>query len=126
MVAEIRYSPLYPKQVASCRYILINSAVMPTPGLTYSPVVINKPNFCRLVIRAAKQGILISHIGYPQTAEFISRLTGAVIPVNRDPAVAQRGDVLLICKLTYRVGDPVTKGRPVDAADFVFWACEVG
>lgn len=124
MQIDIKPIP-YPRRLVR-RYLLVNSAVMPTPGLTYYPTVLERPAFCSMVMRAAKQGVLISHIGYPQTAEFISQLTGVVIPVNRDPVVAQRGDVLLICKLTYRVGDPVTKGRPVDAADFVFWACEVG
>lgn len=123
---QIDIKPIsYPRRLTR-RYLLVNSAVMPTPGLNYYPTVLARPDFCSMVLRAAKRDALISHIGYPQTAEFISQLTGVVIPVNRDPAVAQRGDVLLICKLTYRVGDPVTKGRPVDAADFVFWACEVG
>lgn len=123
---QINIKPIPYSRHLTRRYLLVNSAVMPTPGLAYYPSVLERPTFCAMVMRAAKQGALISHIGYPQTAEFISQLTGVVIPVSRDPAVAQRGDVLLICKLTYRVGDPVTKGQPVDAADFVFWACEVG
>lgn len=123
-----RVFPLYsspPVITEIPRYVLVNSSMMPTVERVYAPVEVKANQFVKFVQDGAKLGRLISYIGYPQTADFLTKLTGVEIPVNREPAVVARGDLMLICKLAYRVPDPNTKGQAVHWDDFVFWICDV-
>ncbi len=123
-----RVFPLYspaPVVAEIPRYVLINAAMMPTVGRVYAPVEVKAHQFAKFVQDGAQLGRLISYIGYPETADFLTKLTGVEIPVNRKPASVERGDLMLICKLDYRVPDPNTKGQAVNQNNFIFWICDV-
>ena len=97
---------------------LLNSAMMPRHGwYDYRPC--QSDTFVTAVKNAHAAGALRSYIGYEQTAKMIEDMTGVPIPVSREQTPVNVGDMLLICKLAYRVGDPKTKGQPMPA-DFEF------
>lgn len=99
--------------------ILMNSAMMPQPG-QYRMYRIDRNNFAGRLREAHGTGVLVSYIGYQQTAEFITKITGVPVEVNRTETKLQDGDFILVCKLKYRV-DARTKGAPVDEDDFEFF-----
>lgn len=101
---------------------LMNSAIMPKQG-KYDLFKLFEAEFVQHVQEAHKQGRLTSYIGYEQTAQFIERLTGVPVKVNRDATTIQSGDIMLICKLKYRVKGPDTKGLSVDENDFEYFIC---
>lgn len=101
---------------------LMNSAMMPAPG-NYRLREVDVTEFAQAVNRAQAAGALESYVGYPQTADLIARLSGVPILVSREQTPVFDGDVLLICRLRYRVADPKTKGEPV-AEDFQYFICE--
>ena len=86
------------------RYIL-NSAVITAPG-TYRYQLITLDEL-REWIHAGRYE---STIGYEETAEALSLLTGEKIPVNRRLIEMEVGDEALVFRLTKRVQDPRRKG----------------
>lgn len=104
------------------KHLLLNSAMMPAPG-NYSLRELSAADFGSAVKAAYLDDTLVSYIGYQQTADLISDLASVPIPLNRAETHVANGDVLLIARLKYRVGDPVTKGAPVDADAFAFYYC---
>lgn len=62
-----------------------------------------------------------SYIGYPQTAEYMSKVLGVNVEVNREEMQLKDGDMMLVCKLKYRVKDPTTKGQEVSEDDFEWY-----
>jgi hypothetical protein len=98
---------------------LLNSAMMPAPGI-YKAESIAKDEFVHLVQQAHAEGSLESYIGYPQNVELIKQWTGVEVPLNRAQTTVEDGDVLLVMRLKYRVGNPAMKGAKVDARDFEF------
>lgn len=108
----------FPRRAVVIR--LMNSAVMPAEG-TYRLRRLTPEAFGRVVRDAHESGVLRSYVGYPQTADMIACLAGVPIPVSRDSTQVEP-DVLLIARLRYRV-DPGSKGAPVDAGSFEFFAC---
>jgi len=99
---------------------LLNSSIMPEPGV-YELHMLNEHEFAVWVKVADKYGRLKSYIGYPQTAKHIQKLSGIKVAVSREPVVGLAdGDVLLICKLKYRIKDPATKGSKVDETEFEY------
>ena len=99
---------------------LLNSAIMPVPG-DYSLREITSSDFADAVRTTEATGNLVSYIGYEQTAQFITALTGVAIPISREACALEDGDTLLICRLRYRVANPATKGVPVSEDDFEFF-----
>ena len=100
------------------RYIL-NSAVITTPGYynyTIVPVLYMK--------NWLEDSPYTSTIGYAETAEALSLLTGHNIPVNRVQIKMQTGDEALIFRLTCRLEDVRQKGKLTPA--FILANCEVG
>jgi hypothetical protein len=97
---------------------LMNSAMMPDFG-GYEYRQLTPDEFGRVVAAAHAANTLRAYIGYEQTAQLVERLSGVPIPVSREQTPVEDGDVLLIAKLAYRLGDPKAKGQPV-AEDFVF------
>lgn len=83
---------------------LMNSAMMPAPGV-YMTEEISREKFCFLLREAEEAGTLQSFVGYPATAAHIEAISGVKVAVTRDPATVKRGDVLLICRLRYRLPD---------------------
>jgi len=90
------------------RRILLNAAMIPEPG-TWRYTLID-PFEAR---KWLQDFTWESYIGYPQTAEYLTRLAGRPIPLNRAKVENLRpGDEALVCRLRYRVADPATKGQP--------------
>jgi hypothetical protein len=68
-----------------------------------------------------------STIGYPETAEALSKISQIQIPVNRKVITMQPGDEALVFRLVFPQGyrpDPSQKG--VMGQDFVLKNCEIG
>lgn len=99
---------------------LMNSAMMPNVG-TYKLKSITKDAFIAVLQSTTE---IESSIGYQATADFISKISGVNIPVNRNQTIVENGDTLLICKLKYRVQNPSDKGVfvPTDD-DYEFFIC---
>lgn len=109
---------------------LMNSAMMPTPGLTYRLRAVSRSEFSRAVGDAVTRGQVVSAIGYEATAAHIGRVTGYVPALSRSEVSVSPGDMMLICKLKYRVSDPRMKADPraqaaVSDDDFEYFICEV-
>jgi len=99
------------------RLILMNSAVITKNG-TYVAREIT-PDEARDIVRKFQElGEIISYVGYEQTAEYMARTLGIDVPLNRGQVDLQKGDIMLVCKLKYRVANPATKGAPVREDDF--------
>lgn len=102
------------------RLILMNSTVMPCEG-TYRAK--------RITEQEAKDVALTlfpfpveSYIGYPETADYVAKVLGIGVPVNRGQAELKNGDVVLVCKLKYRVRDPSQKGKlQPEEKDYEWW-----
>lgn len=105
------------------KYRLLNSAMMPQPG-KYHLRSIPADTFAWMVRQASEKNRLESYVGYPQTADYIAKLSGVPITVSRQQATVKSGDILLICRLAYRPDNPAGKGKPVDEADFEFFYAE--
>lgn len=90
--------------VGEARFRLMNSAVMPYPG-RYEVTRTTPEEFGRLVRSAHQSGRLASTIGYQATADLIEVLSGVRVRPNREMTTLEDGDVLLICKLNYRLRD---------------------
>ena len=101
------------------RYIL-NSAVITTAG---------KYEYCLISIAEAKAwiaaGPYLSTIGYQETCDALSALTGERVVCNRRQIAMQNGDEALVFRLTVRLADPALKGRISDP-DFIRANSEIG
>ena len=90
--------------------ILLNSAMMPDEGL-YILQRVSREFFAELVADAHRRGELRSYVGYAETAQHIERISGVPIEVNRSTTQLPEQALIAICKLSYRVVDPSTKGK---------------
>jgi len=86
------------------RYLL-NSAVITSAGL-YEYRLITAEEAAEWIRRGGWE----SRIGYPQTAEWIERLSGVRPPLSREASPMGAGDEALVVRLRYRVADPGQKG----------------
>jgi len=97
------------------RYLL-NSAVITSEGVYEYRLV--SPTEAREWLRA---GGWESRIGYPQTAEWIERLSGVRPPLSREASPMQPQDEALVVRLRYRVQDPSQKGTvPIGEEDWEY------
>jgi hypothetical protein len=101
------------------RYIL-NSAVITTPG-DYNYRLVS-PDEARTWFES---GPVESTIGYQETADALSVILGAEIPVNRQMVKMADGDEALIFRLTVRLADPAVKGR-VNDPEWLLQHSEIG
>jgi len=84
---------------------LMNSAMMPDEG-TYKCHRIGKVAFINMLNSTEFE----SYIGYESTANMIKQMgCFKKINISREQTIVQDGDVLLIIKLKYRVGNPNDK-----------------
>jgi len=90
--------------------ILLNSSMMPSEGL-YILRRVSREFFAELVADANRRGNLRSYIGYPETAQHVERIARVPIQVNRVATQLPDQCLIAICKLKYRVADPVAKGK---------------
>jgi hypothetical protein len=95
----------------------MNSAMMPTPG-RYELVSLTREQFVGIL---RDNGQCDSYVGYPQTAEFVERISGVEVEVSRRQTTFEDGERALVVKLAYRLPDATTKGAPVDEADYEFY-----
>lgn len=87
------------------RRFVLNSSVLTTPG-RYSYRLVDE-NEARAWLAA---GPWESRVGYPATAEEVSRLSGgAQCPLSREPHRMEPGDEALVVRLPYRLHDPAMK-----------------
>lgn len=99
------------------RVVLMNSAVITKSG-TYVAREITPDEAREMVRKSQELGEIISYVGYEQTAEYMSKTLGIDVPLNRGQVDLQKGDIMIVCKLKYRVANPATKGAPVNEEDF--------
>jgi len=103
---------------------LLNSAMMPREG-TYKMKRISKEEFCKILAKAHKEGILESTIGYMDNIVLIKKWTGIEVFFNRETTTVEDGDLLLIMKLKYRMRDPHLKGKiQMSEENFEFFLAE--
>jgi hypothetical protein len=90
------------------KYIL-NSSVITAPG-RYHYFLIDE----EVATRWLYEGGWESTVGYQETAEALSELTGVTIPVNRKTIIMIDGDEALVFRLVFPQGfrpDPLQKGK---------------
>ena len=90
--------------------ILLNSAMMPDEGV-YILRRVSREFFAELIADAHRRGELQSYVGYAETAQHIERIARVPIPINRAATQLPDQCLIAICKLKYRVADPVAKGK---------------
>lgn len=105
------------------RYIL-NSAVITAPGL-YKYKLISPERAQQFLLQ---QGELLSTIGYQETADALSLITGCEIPVNRKIIQMEPGDWALVFRLKLRPGDDRLKVqmKGQEGIPFILNNCEIG
>ena len=112
---EFRYMP---------PYILLNSAMMPTPG-TYRLRELSRDEWVQAIQIAAQEESIQSYIGYPDTAKHVQEITGLPIEVNRAETTLGKSATLFIVKLKYRVTDPAQKGQFAPSeSDYVYYVAQ--
>jgi hypothetical protein len=90
------------------RLFLMNSAVTPIDG-RYT-VQHTDLEGARYAVAIADE--IVSYVGYPTTAQYMSKTLGIPVAVNREHLKELRhGDIMLVCRLKYRVPDPADKGK---------------
>jgi hypothetical protein len=105
------------------RKYLLNSAVITSPGMyCYEHVDLDEAT------KWLEAGDWTSTIGYPETAEALSELTGLRIPVNRSVVTMQPGDQALVFRLVLPPGArrvaPGAKGGL--GVGYILQHCEIG
>ena len=102
---------------------LMNSAIMPRSGDFYNREI-GLEQFAEEVRVADETDTLDSYIGYQTTADIIEEISGVKVGISRAQTKVEHGDVLLIIKLKYRLGDPKLKGITQPTIDdFEFFRC---
>lgn len=84
---------------------LLNAAVMPAANGTYTSAGISVSEFAERAVKAYDAGNLISYVGYRSTAVMLSDLVGFEIQESRAETRLEDGDVLLIVRVKYRLGN---------------------
>lgn len=84
--------------------ILMNSAMMPQPGI-YTARKISEDEFCERLHAAPFQ----SFVGYESTATHIQQIAAVRVAINRSETRLHDGDVILVCRLNFRLADPKRK-----------------
>lgn len=83
---------------------LMNSAMMPQEG-TYLCTKISEQSFARWI----RTHPFESFVGYEATAKHIEAISGVQVPVNRGETTLAPDDVMLVCRLNFRLADPKKK-----------------
>ena|SRR3990167_8832198 len=96
---------------------LMNSAMMPQPG-KYELERLTRNQFVSIL---RDNGGVDSYVGYPQTAEFVERISGVSVAVSRRQTVLADSDRVLVVKLAYRPQDAGSKGQPVNEDEYEFF-----
>ena len=78
---------------------------MPAADGTYTSQKITVSEFANSAMKAYDEGNLVSSVGYKSTAELLSDLVGFEIRESRAETIVEDGDVLLIARVKYRLGN---------------------
>ena len=99
---------------------LLNSAMMPAANGIYQSQALTREEFATRAREANEKGVLISYIGYKQTAEILSDLCGFEVRENREETLIEDGDMLLIVRIKYRLANhPGRDAKPsIDDLEF--------
>lgn len=97
---------------------LMNSAMMPTIGTYHARKVTAEE---AAAILKQNNYVFKSYVGYPDTAAYMTRVLGVEVPVSREQTELVAGDIMLVCKLKYRVQNPTQKGSLVPTSDDYEW-----
>lgn len=84
---------------------LLNAAVMPAANGTYTSVGISVSDFAKRLVAAYDAGTLQTYVGYASTAKLLYDLVGFEIQESRAETLLEDGDVLLIVRVKYRLGN---------------------
>ncbi len=98
---------------------LLNSAMMPQPGLYESKAITHK-QFCELIWNADQAGKLDHYIGYQQNCDLLQKWLDLPFLPNRGSTTLEDGDQMVIMRLKYRP-NPEDKGKEVKESDFEFF-----
>ena len=102
------------------KVILLNSAMMPSANYIYHIEKLEQKQFVELLNIYKDQ--IESYIGYPQTAEYLTKISGIEIEVaRRETKLTEIEGLMLIIKLSYRIGNTKDKGKEVDESRFLFY-----
>ncbi|MEM4668906.1 MAG: DUF1874 domain-containing protein [Thermofilum sp.] len=96
--------------------VLLNSAVITAPG-TYRARKIT-PHEVKEIINGSSYE---SYIGYQETAEYMSRVLGVEVAVNRAQYTPKPGDIMIVCRLKNRVANPALKGTLMPGDEDFEW-----
>lgn len=107
--------------------LLLSALIMPHEG-TFECKKITRGQYAVVYNTATK---IESTVGYPNTARFIERITGAkegAVEVSRTKCTFEIGQVGLVAKLKYRLRDPNEKRTyvPKDEDYDFFKICRIG
>ena len=93
---------------------------MPAADGTYQSKSLTREEFATRAREANEKGVLISYIGYKQTAELLSNLCGFEVRENRKETLIEDGDKLLIARIKYRLANhPGQDAKPsIDDLEF--------
>ena len=84
---------------------LLNSAMMPAADGVYLSKQLTAAEFASRASFAYDNGNLISYVGYKSTAQLLSELCGFEIRENRAETLIDDGDILLVARIKYRLGE---------------------
>jgi hypothetical protein len=102
---------------------LLNSAVITAPGL-YKYELLDDIDEAKDWLSKQEWK---STIGYPETAQALSEITGISIPCNRETIKMGMGEEALVFRLIFPQGyrpDPAKKGNM--GKEFILKNCEIG
>lgn len=100
---------------------LMNSAVLTSEGV-YKYHKVSPEEARKELEKSLSTGEeLISAIGYPETAHYMTKVLGVKVEVSRLPVKMKEGDIAIICKLAYRPQDPSKKGSLNPSANDYEW-----
>ena len=99
---------------------LLNAAVMPAANGTYTSVGISESEFATRAVKAYDTGNLVSYVGYESTARLLSDLCGFEIRESRAETLLEDGDVLLIARVKYRLGNKMNPNTKLTLDDLEF------
>jgi len=103
---------------------IMNSLMMPRPGLVYRPELITADEARKLFYEHADD--FRQYIGYPNACKVLNQLFGTDFKTCRDKTQVKAGDTMLAMTLRYRVDPHEKRGNHgADMSDYDFYVCTV-
>ena len=99
---------------------LLNSAMMPAANGIYQSKALTREEFAERALESYNKGVLISYVGYKQTAEILSDLCGFEVRENRKETLIEDGDMLLIARIKYRLANHLGRDAKPSIDDLEF------